>query len=356
VKVIQIMPEFALAGAEIMCEDLSYKLQEKGVDVVIVSLYHYHSPITERLEEKGIKVIYLNKKPGLDLSMIYKLYILFKKENPDVIHTHRYVLRYAMPAAILAKVKKCVHTFHSIATKEHKKFGRKINKIFFRFFNVIPVALSDIVKHTVVEEYKLNENKIPVIFNGIDLSKCTKKTDYSLHNPIRVIHIGRFADVKNHNSLIKAAKILSEKDYNFIISCYGEGNLKSECIKLAQELNIEKYIEFNGLTENVCEKLYNSDVFILPSLYEGIPMTVIEAMGTGIPIVVSQVGGVPDMVEDYKEALYCSIDPESIAKKLEELILNADLRKELGYNAYDKSQVFSSENMADKYIYIYREG
>lgn len=354
-KIMQIMPEFGLAGAEIMCEDLSHKLYEKGIDVIVVSLFDYHSPITDRLEAKGIKVIYLDKKPGLDLSMIFKLYKLFNKEKPDAIHTHRHVLQYAIPAAVLSKIKKRVHTMHNIATKENGTIGRKFNKIFFKFCNVIPVALSDIVKETVVEEYKLKEEKIPVVFNGIDLSKCIKKIDYTLHEPIKIIHIGRFAKAKNHVNIVKATEVLKNKNYNFVLSFYGDGSLKEEIENLVLEKQLNDCVKFKGLASDISEKLNESDIFILPSIFEGMPMTIIEAMGTGVPMIVTSVGGVPEMVKDYKETLYCNTDFESIAEKIEELILNIDLRKQLGENAYKKSQIFSSENMAGKYISIYRE-
>lgn len=352
-KVIEIMPEFGVAGAEIMCEDLSYKLQEKGIDVIVVSLFDYHSPITDRLEKNGIRLVYMNKKTGLDLTMIFKLFKLFKKEKPDVIHTHRHVLQYAVPAAIMAKVKRRVHTLHNVARKENETLGRKFNKIFFKFCHVIPVALSDIVKQTVIEEYKIKENKIPVIFNGIDLCKCIKKTDYNLHNPVRIIHVGRFAEAKNHINIVNAVEILKNKNYNFILSFYGDGSLKKDIENLVEEKQLNSYIDFKGLTSDIATKLNKSDIFILPSIFEGMPMTIIEAMGTGIPMVISPVGGITEMVEDNQEALYCNTDPESIANKLEKLILNDELREKIGENAYIKSHIFSSDNMAIKYITIY---
>ena len=94
-KIIQIMPEFGLGGAEIMCENLTYGLKKSGHTVIVVSLFDYHSPITKRMEQNNIDIRYMNKRSGLDLSMIFRLIKLFSKEKPDVIHTHRHVLQYA---------------------------------------------------------------------------------------------------------------------------------------------------------------------------------------------------------------------------------------------------------------------
>ena len=137
-KVIQVMPNFALAGAEIMCENLIYELRRQGIEVIAVSFFDEHTAITERLEGNGVKIIYLRKKMGLDFSIIKKLRKVFKQEKPDVIHTHRYAPIYAIPAAILARVKCRVHTVHNVAQKENKKFGRLFNKVFFKSSICIP--------------------------------------------------------------------------------------------------------------------------------------------------------------------------------------------------------------------------
>ena len=78
-KIIQIMPEFGVGGAEIMCENLTYGLDKSGHTVIVVSLFDYHSPITKRMEQKGIDVRYMNKHSGLDISIIFRLIKLFRE-------------------------------------------------------------------------------------------------------------------------------------------------------------------------------------------------------------------------------------------------------------------------------------
>lgn len=158
-KIIQIIPEFGLGGAEIMCENLTYELLKSGYDVIIISMFSYHSAITERLEKAGVDIRYLGKKSGFDLSMIWKMRKIFKVNHVDVVHTHRYCAQYAIPAAVLAGIKRRIHTVHNIAQKENGKFARKLNKFFFKYCNVIPVALSDLIRDSVVKEYKLKREK-----------------------------------------------------------------------------------------------------------------------------------------------------------------------------------------------------
>ena len=353
-KVIQIMPEFGLAGAETMCENLTYRLIALGVEVIVVSLYDYQSAITDRMKEKGIRVVFLSKKPGVDFSMIIKLFKLFRMEKPNVIHTHRYVMQYAIPAAIIARVKGRVHTVHNIATKENDKPARVLANIFYRFFRVIPVALSSEIQRTIIQEYHLKEKKVPIILNGVDLDKCVCKTDYAIFDKFRILHIGRFSEQKNHKCLIEAFKIFRENYCNTKLILVGEGEKRSEIEKLVKDNNIQDCVEFVGNTDNVYRYLHEADMFTLSSIYEGIPMTIIEAMGTGLPIVTTNVGGIPDMVKNEESALLTSIDSIQMANAFSRLARNQSLRSQLGRKAYDVSRKFSSEKMAIAYLEIYQ--
>ena len=353
-KIIQIMPEFGLAGAETMCENLSYELVRQGEDVIVISLYEYHSAITERLELNGIKMIYLNKKPGLDLSMITKLINIFKQERPDVIHTHRYVMQYAIPAAIFAGVNRRVHTVHNIAKKENTRIARKVNYLFFKLAHVIPVALSEEIQSTIAEEYHLKKERIPIILNGINLSKSITKKSYDFGSVINILHIGRFSTQKNHVGLIEAIETVNKSFPCTRLQLIGEGELKNEIINMVQERKLANVVDFIGVQDNVFPFLGQADIFVLPSNYEGIPMTLIEAMATGLPIVATKVGGVPDMLEDKKEALIVENNKDSLVNAIEQLLKDKELRFEFGSNAIKKSELFSSAVMARKYIDVYQ--
>lgn len=352
-KIIQIMPEFGLAGAEIMCENLSYELMRHGEEVIVLSLYDYHSVITERLEQNGIRVLYLNKKPGLDLSMIWKMVKIFKSEKPDVIHTHRYVMQYAIPAAIIARIKRRIHTVHNVAQKENTAIARKVNYLFFKFAHVTPVALSNEIQKTIEEEYRMKSYKIPVILNGIDLTKCIEKTCYEVKGQFKILHIGRFSEQKNHIGLIEAFSEFVKKYPESILTLIGDGEKKDEIQLLVEKKEITSKVKFLGMQSSVYSYLNESDVFVLPSNYEGVPMTLIEAMGTGIPIIATAVGGVPDMLENGKEALLVSTEISEISSAFERLFESYEKRKQLGINAKKKAAVFSAKHMAERYLEVY---
>lgn len=351
-KIIQVIPEFGLAGAEIMCENLTNSLIKMGHEVLVVSLYDYHSPITDRLEGKGIRVEYLGKKSGLDLSIIKRLRKFFKRERPDIIHTHLYILKYCVIACLGMKVR-MVHTIHNVAKQENNKLDRLFNGYCFRKNKVIPVALTRLVKDSILEEYGLEEINVPIVFNGIPLDCCIKKQVYSFGKKIKILHIGRYSDAKNHTELIKAISLLHHIYPNVELHLVGEGNLKDKVKELIYEFNASEYVFEHGTTSNPYRFLHDADIFVLPSKYEGMPMTLIEAMGTALPIVASNVGGIPDMIEDNKEGLLCTPVAGSIVEQLVRLIEDNHLRENLGKAAFESSDKFSSAKMAEEYEKIY---
>lgn len=353
-KIIQIIPNFSVGGAEIMCENLIYELKKLGNEVIVVSLYNYHSPITERLEKAGIEIKYLDKRTGVDFSMFLKLFKIFYKYKPDVVHTHLYALKYMVFPAVLTGIKKRVHTIHSLAIKECDKKSRLLAKIFYKFFSVVPVALSEAVQKTIIDEYRMKKKNVPVIFNGINLEKCILKVNYSLDKSFSVLHIGRFSEAKNHFDLLKAFKIFNDKYPNSILKLIGDGELKSEVKNYVKENHLGNSVKFLGLQSNVYPFLNETDIFTLPSKYEGIPMTLIEAMGTGLPIVATEVGGIPDMLENNESALLTKVNVREIAEAFEKLFLDEELRERLGKNALRESARFSSKEMAKKYISVYQ--
>lgn len=352
-KVLQIIPMFKLAGAETMCENLCKALQNQGCDVVAVSLYTEHTPITDRLENAGIKVIYLGKRRGFDFSIFVKLYQLMKKERPEVMHTHIYAARYALPVAAFCGIPKKIHTVHNIAQQEQAKAGKIVNKFMFKHCGVVPAALSEEVKKTVEEVYKLSAEKIPVIFNGVDLSNCKVKEDYTKRDEFKIVHIGRFMDVKNHAMILKTFALFAKQHTDAKLQLIGDGELRKDMEQLAQELGVENSVEFAGLQSNVYPWLHDADIFILPSKFEGMPMTLIEAMGTGLPIIASAVGGVPDMLTDGENAMLIKPESEQLLASLEMLYHDESIRRVLGQKALQRSLAFSSETMAQRYIEIY---
>ncbi|WP_223592357.1 glycosyltransferase [Neobacillus bataviensis] len=354
VKIMQIIPNLGVAGAEIMVENLSVNLKNDLFEVCVVSLYDEQSAITKRLENQNIPLFYLGKKKGLDIKLIFRLYNLILKERPKVIHTHRYAMQYAIPAAILAKIPIRIHTIHNIAEKEVGKLQRKLHSFFYKYCKVIPVSISPIVKDSVIKEYELQNEHLPMIFNGIDLNKCLYKKSYIKENSkVSILHIGRFSMQKNHLGLIDAFKIVHDKSPDTVLRLIGTGEMEKDVREKIKELDLLDSVEILGLKDDVHPYLNKADIFVLPSTWEGMPITLIEAMATGLPIVATNVGGVPDMIKDNISGLLVDTNKEEIAAALLKLIYDENLRQQLGSAAKDASKQFSAQEMAREYIKVF---
>lgn len=354
-KILQVIPYFCFGGAETMCENLTYALRDMGHQVTVVSLYNEHTPISERMEGAGIRILYLDKKLGLDVSMVSKLARIMKQEHPDVVHTHLDVIKYAVAAAKLVGVKRCVHTVHNVADKEAEgRLQKIINKAYFTLGWSVPVALSPLVQKTIVDFYGMPEEKVPMVYNGVDLSRCVPRKDYKPGEHFTFVHIGRFNEQKNHKGLLKAFQTVLSRHPHCRLNLLGDGELFAETKAYAAELGIEENVRFLGSQSNVYPYLNEADAFLLPSNYEGMPMTIIEAMGTGLPIVATRVGGVPDMITDGESGLLIPIDSNAVAEACEKLIADQELRERLGSNAKNDSLRFSAQYMAEQYAKLYR--
>lgn len=353
-KILQVIDRLHLAGAQTMCGYLSTELKKLGHDVVVVSLYSMSSVISELLSENGIKVIYLDKKSGFDFSTIGKLRKTLKNEAPDIIHTHIGVFSYCAFAAMGLGVKRWIHTVHTLAQREAPGIRGVIARALFRSRKAKPVALSGVVQKTIAEKYELETSEIPVVFNGVDLSRCIVKNDYVVTDTFTITHIGRFCEVKNHKGLIHAFDLFYQKYPNSKLCLIGKGELEQDIKAYVDALGITNAVQFLGSQDNVYPFLNQSDIFALTSFAEGIPMTVIEAMGTGLPIVSTAVGGVTDMLESGKNALLCEVDAEQISECFEKYYLDEKLREQHGRAALGRSKAFSAEEMAKKYLGIYK--
>lgn len=353
-KIIQVMPEFGLAGAEVMAENLAYGLKAEGHEVLMISFYCMHTAITDRLEKNGVKIEYLGKKKGFDLSIVFKMRKIMKQFKPDVVHTHRYVMPYAFLASVGLNVKR-VHTVHNIAEKEVPSKQLPMQKVLFKNFGVIPVAITPITQKSIEAYYGLNQKEVPLVYNGIDLTQCIAKKNTQIVSQVKILHVGRFAPQKNHEMMVEAfADVVS--DYpNCELDLVGDGDLVNNVRKKVAELGIQEKVHFVGLLDKVYEKMSESDIFILPSKYEGMPITLIEAMATGLPIVATAVGGVPDMIENGKSGVLVGVSKEEIADGIIALIRDAHLRETVSQGAKHRAVQFSLENMTKAYIDVYQQ-
>jgi glycosyltransferase involved in cell wall biosynthesis len=199
------------------------------------------------------------------------------------------------------------------------------------------VAVSQAVKDYSCVNLAIRPEQVRVIYNGVDLTEFSPDghNGRSPHNGRTVIGMAaRFSAEKNHDGLLTAAAELARRGVDFELRLAGEGGLRPQCKKRAAALGIAERVRFLGMVEDVPRFLDDLDVFVLPSLREGLPMTILEAMAMGVPVVATGIAGVPEVVRHGENGLLVPPgDPTALADALACLAGDEPLRRRLGRNA-----------------------
>ena len=356
-KVLQFMPEFGLAGAERMAEDLILGLVERGVEVEVASFYDYHSSITENLEDNGIKIHYLGKTKGADFSLIPRIRRLLNAIQPDILHTHRYCLKYVVPAITGLRNSTnqrihAVHTVHNMAEKEVAPHQIPMHRIFFRTKRVVPVAISPQVRASVMKLYSLKQEDIPLVYNGVDREiPCIEKSG----DEFTFLHIGRYEDVKNHAMLVDSFESVYKERLDARLVLLGEGELYDDIKQHIDERGLSSVIDQVGRVDDVCAYLAKADAFVLASKYEGFPISLIEAFNAGLPCICTSVGGIPDIVSGGENGVLCDCRADSLALAMLKVMNDDALRDRIGREALKSSAQYSRSAMCEGYLNIYKD-
>lgn len=332
VKVLHIIPNFSIGGAERLVVNFLEAFDRKRFEVAVVSLYPETGTILEReIREKRFKAYYLNKHLGPDPRMIPQLWHLFRTFRPDVVHTHLYVLRYTLLPALLCRIPVCVHTVHSVAQKEVNQVGKFVHQVAFLLASVLPVSISREVAITVRSLYG-QPIKIPIIYNGIPTSQFSAlPNQQGEREDVILLHIGRFSPPKNHKLLIEAFALALRECPKMRLWLVGDGELRPAVEKLVAEKGLQPQVSFLGIRTDVAELLSRCDIFVLSSDWEGMPLTVLEAMAASRAVISTSAGGVPELVEDGVNGILVPLgDAEALAQAFLRLADEPELCRRMG--------------------------
>lgn len=321
---IQVVQHLSPGGIETMALDLM-RFSKEHDKTIIISLEGNHQSAVKhwpRLQPVADKLIFMEKKAGLTPSMIFRLSRLFKKYKADVIHTHHIgPLLYAGLAARIAGVKHLVHTEHDawhLANFKRRELQRRVIRL------TKPLLVAD--AKTVAENMKkfLKINHVHIVKNGIDTKRFRpgNKTmaRERLNLPLNVPLIGcsgRLEEVKGHSDLISA---FTQLPNNVHLTLAGTGSLETTLRRQVQALSLESRVHFLGRVDEMPTFYQALDIFCLPSLNEGMPLSPLEAQACDIPTAVTDVGGASETLCPLSGVLIPANNIDAMADSLHKML------------------------------------
>jgi glycosyltransferase involved in cell wall biosynthesis len=386
IKVIHVITRFDKGGAAENTFLTVTGLQSMGYEVILVRGLSYESNMgpaetkavescLEDADGKGIQILTIRELvrriyPLGDLKTLYKLITIFSEEKPHIVHMH------TSKAGILGRWAARLAGIHVIIHSPHGHvFWGYFNKWKTRayiFLERLTATITDRIIMLTSREKKdhlrchiAHENKFTVIHSGVDLSRFSdalvdpddaKKKLGIPKGTFVVGTVGRLTHIKGHKYLIEAARkiLLTRPEMTFIF--LGDGELMNDLKAQAASLGIYDKVKFLGWREDVAEVMATFDLFVLPSLNEGMGKVLVEAMAMRKPIIASNVGGIPDLVKNEENGLLVPPeDAEAIARSISILHSHPLKRRAMGEKGKAIAVEYGADAMVQKIDRLYRE-
>lgn len=295
-RIVQLVEDLRTGGLERMAVDLAVAHREAGHDSRIYCL-QTRGDLADEAESRGIPVTAFEKKPGLSVGVMNQLRAALKRDRAQVIHMHNPgVHHYGAIAAWFAGVKCVINTRHGVSSSSGKPFNDRWFRLVWPLTSQVVYVSAHSMKYYQQQQI-LPSDKSCVIVNGIRLEPFARTEAHpaALRPRLRFGTVGRLVPVKGHAILLEAFGRLREKYPDAELHIAGGGPLQSDLQERIARMDHPQAVTLAGPRTDIAHFLSELDVFVFSSLSEGLPMTILEAMAAGLPIVSTDVGGIPEV-------------------------------------------------------------
>ena len=354
-KVFLCIPSLATGGAEKFVVDLATRINRAIYEVVVVETrYDVDSPFKRLLQNKGVRIVDLSDKSFLKMNK--KQVSFFKKEKPDIVHANIGSVLHIMLSSWLCGIPKRIYTVHNEAYLLYKgnKFKRLAYKAAFGLFGFIPVAICPTVKETLIDRLGIRDCKIPVVNNGVDISAFNPGCNNLDLQDVRLISVGSLYWIKNQELIIRTVVDLHSTGMNVSLTLIGDGEDREKLKSIIKEENAEAYIHLVGRKNNVADYLKDSNIYVSASSTEGLPLSVLEAMACGLPVIATKAGGIKDIVRDGENGyLFDFNDREMLKECICRLCYDKEAFSTFSLNSRLIAEQWSIEKCVSGYEHLY---
>ena len=367
-RICHIMSGDLWAGAETqLASTIAYLVEQPGVR--ITALLFNDGQLADELRRLNVTVIVLDEMRSSVLGMVFGLTRVLREHPCDIVHVHKYkdgVL--GTIAARLAGVPHVVRTMHGQAEpldgwrRVKSSVYEMFDRLTLKWMGDLVIAVSQRLAET-LRQSGYRSTMVTCIPNAVDVTHVTpvRSRDEVRReigvgpDTVLIGTVGRLSAVKGHTHMLRAARHLSHVDSRARYMFVGDGPLRDELLRSAEELELVGACLFTGPRRDVYDLMAAMDIFVLPSLNEGMPMSLLEAMALGRPIVASAVGGVPELMNHRVNGLLVPpADDTALAAACLELTRNPELAAALGAQARKTvASAFSHEHSGSTLLNTY---
>ncbi len=362
IKVLHLLLSLEVGGAERI---VSTMIQRNRSDLFTYSVGCLDSigSYGEALKSEGHSVMLLPRKPGIDWTIPCKLARLIHREGVDIIHAHGETPWFygVLASTILCGRIKCVVTIHGYGggdrvTLENTQLWKILTLFTYKVVVVSKSLLNELMNQSIIFQRNMT-----AIINGVDVSRIDSSIKQSRQQwfftpDIKVLGIiSRVSAIKNHKLLLRALKWLIEMEQNIKLVIVGDGPEKKSLEHLSQELGIQEAVMFAGERLDATGFFSLFDIFVLPSLSEGISMTILEAMASNTPVIASNVGGNNELItHGVNGFLFESEDLDGLVQIILQVLQHPEDARNAAQKSREKVECeYSFERMVSQYEEIY---
>jgi glycosyltransferase involved in cell wall biosynthesis len=363
IKILQLLVTMPVGGAEIMVADIATGLDPGRFEVVTACLGP-PGPMGEELRGRGKRVISL----GLDLKgtagvrLVGEIRRLLQEIRPDILHTHLYHANlYGRIAALGLGLPGVVATVHNIyaRVKLHRCLA---NYLLARLADYV-LVFSPQVREDVRRYDRVPADRLRMLTPGVRLEETNSgESKAEARRSLGVSgfclgNVARLEEQKGHEDLLAALQQIRGSIPELTVLLVGEGTREAHLRGLTRELGLQEVVRFLGTRRDIPRILQALDVFVMPSRWEGIPLTLLEAMGQGLPAISTRVGRAPEIIEDGANGRLAPVgDPEALAGAILELYREPEKRKQWGEQARRTvREKYTLEHFLAQFAAIYLE-
>jgi sugar transferase (PEP-CTERM/EpsH1 system associated) len=362
--VVHLVYSLDVGGLETLLVDCINRLPHDKYRHAVVCLTRY-SDFAKRITQPGVELFALNKPPGNGAQVHVDFWKLMRRLRPAILHTYNLAAMEFCFTATLAGVPVRIHAEHGRDASDPQGLNRKHNFLRRRLAPFIDryIPVSSDLQRWLDEVVHIPAAQNHLIKNGVDTERFKPRADAITAAPwgpddIVIGAVARVQDVKNHRGLVAAFALLRERlpalRERLRLTIVGDGPLLGAIREQVAQAGLQDAVWLPGARADVAELLHGFDVFALPSLAEGTPVSLLEAMACGLPSVCSNVGGIPEVVTDGVHGLLAPVEVDALADALARYAQDPAMRARHGAAARERiEEKYSMDAMLRAYMALY---